>query len=197
MTHSPEVTLFVAAAGYGKSTALEAAKPRDGVVRPARVVLEDGVPARGWLGIDDLHELTDQEQVLLLDALADLPGGARVAAASRRPLTPAVRARLRGRIRERGAADLALDALRRAPCAHRRVRHPRPRAPRRGARAHRRVADAGAPRRRRLGPGPRHRPRRSPHRRALPRAAVAARRGGRRPAPTRRTPLPSSPGSAA
>jgi hypothetical protein len=61
------------------------------VVRPARIVLVDGVPARGWLGIDDLHELTDQEQVLLLDALADLPGGTRVTAASRRPLARRLR----------------------------------------------------------------------------------------------------------
>jgi hypothetical protein len=60
MAHSPEVTLFVAAAGYGKSTALEAAKPRDdAVVRPARIVLVDGVPARGWAAVHTYLQCSD------------------------------------------------------------------------------------------------------------------------------------------
>ncbi|UMG91920.1 BTAD domain-containing putative transcriptional regulator [Nocardioides sp. TF02-7] len=109
MPHPEDVLVVVAAAGYGKSAALEAARPRGGVVRPAAALLEDGLPDCDWLGVDDLDALTVSEQVRLLEDVARRPGPPRLGLASRQPLPAAAGARLRGRVRELGACDLALS----------------------------------------------------------------------------------------
>ena len=110
MTRTPHLVLFVAAAGFGKSTALEASRPRDGQLRSARAALDDGVPSVPWVGIDDLHELSSDEQLRLTTAISALPPTTTVVLTSRRPLAPQVRAALRGRVSERGPQDLALSA---------------------------------------------------------------------------------------
>ena len=110
VTQTPHLVLIVAAAGYGKSAALDSARPRGGKLRSARAALDDGLPAADWIGIDDLHELTRAEQLRLTHAVSTLPPATRVVLTSRLALDPEVRVNLRGRVRERGPEDLALSA---------------------------------------------------------------------------------------
>ena len=109
MTQRTDLVLLVAAAGFGKSTALDAARPRDGMVRSATEALDEGLPVRDWIGIDDLHELLPAQQLRLIAEISALPRTTHVMMTSRRPLDPDVRRRLRGRVRERGPDDLALS----------------------------------------------------------------------------------------
>jgi hypothetical protein len=55
--------LIVAAAGYGKSAALEADLPSLGLRRTAADLLADGIPDAPWLGVDDLDSLRPRDQV--------------------------------------------------------------------------------------------------------------------------------------
>ncbi len=100
--------LITAAAGYGKSTVLEAHRPDRGVVIPAATLASDGLPDQvSWVGVDDFDEVCPAEQerfVELLTGRADIG----VALASRSPLDAAARARLSGQVSERDASDLAL-----------------------------------------------------------------------------------------
>ena len=118
MPRSNQPLLVVAAAGYGKSTALDDAAPRDGLVCSARDALDDrdDLVEHCWLGIDDLHELAAPDQRLLLTAIADLPPDVRVVMTSRHPLSPDTTEILRGGLHQRGPDDLALT-----PYAIRRV----------------------------------------------------------------------------
>ncbi len=104
----PARLLIVAAAGYGKSVALDAELPTGGRrLRGSQALTADLSGAPAW-GLDDLDELTPQEQVDLVRRLATLPGEVGIVLASRAPLEPAARLRLRGQVLERGPADLLL-----------------------------------------------------------------------------------------
>ncbi|MEV6495637.1 hypothetical protein AB0M20_44535, partial [Actinoplanes sp. NPDC051633] len=94
----------MAAAGYGKSTALEA----DGPVSYYSAADLVGSPpdvTTGCLAIDDLDRLASRDQVRLLRALS---GPARILLAGRRPLGAAATAALPSPCAERGPRDLAL-----------------------------------------------------------------------------------------
>ncbi|HEX6148194.1 tetratricopeptide repeat protein [Nocardioides sp.] len=106
MAHSLDLVLLRAAAGFGKSTALEVARPRDGLVLTAREAL-DSLPESRWLGIDDLHELDPRDQQGLLEAVAAHRSTTHLVVASRDPLPPVAARELRGR--ERGPEDLCLS----------------------------------------------------------------------------------------
>lgn len=108
MVQSADLTLIVAAAGFGRSTYLRSTCPRDGVVLSAREALAHGVPSASWIGIDDLHELSADEQRALLASLDDIEVD-EILLSSRRPLPPGALVPSSGRIRERGPEHLALD----------------------------------------------------------------------------------------
>lgn len=93
--------LVVAAAGYGKTTALEA----EGVVHRAVDVDPAALPEDRPLVIDDLDDLDPQRQ---RDLLAALPARTPVWLGSGSPLGVAVLAGLRRPVSERGPRDLAL-----------------------------------------------------------------------------------------
>jgi DNA-binding SARP family transcriptional activator len=115
--------LFVAAAGYGKTTALESAYAAGPV---AYYTAEDVV---AWLAgeptdainvdksgtetahvvVDGVNDLTAASLRLLARHLARLPDEVLVSLGSRRPLPPATLNGLPGRVMERDAADLALS----------------------------------------------------------------------------------------
>ncbi len=101
--------LVVAAAGYGKTTALDAARPDGGRVLTAGAAVEGDLAATVWTAVDGLDELTAPELRALLDRVAAAPADHTVVLASRAPLTEEQRALLRGQVYDRGAADLALD----------------------------------------------------------------------------------------
>ncbi len=105
----PGWQLVVAAAGYGKTAALEAGKPADGVILQAGVALERGLPAAPWIGLDDLHVLDHAEQVVLLRALVRERVDATVVITSRTVPLDEVLAAGGGPLRQRAADDLALD----------------------------------------------------------------------------------------
>jgi hypothetical protein len=109
MTHPPALDLVVAAAGFGRSTVHDARCPREGVVVSARNALDQGLPDRPWIGIDDLHDLTSGDQLELIAGLAGLNARTRVVLSSRRPLLPEVCRAIRRRIRMHGPDDLALS----------------------------------------------------------------------------------------
>ena len=94
--------LVVAAAGYGKTTALQAGA----AVRRAIDLDPADLPAGARLAIDDLDELAPRAQAALLRAVAP---DVQLTLASRVPLGPAARGALRRPVRERGPADLALS----------------------------------------------------------------------------------------
>lgn len=115
---SPTRLLIVAAAGYGKTVALEV-DSEDGAIyyRAADLAatLGDGGLRRTTadaspeqLVVDDLCQLSLAAQHQLMQALGALPSDVRISLAARRPLQPATRACLRGPIFERGPSDLAL-----------------------------------------------------------------------------------------
>ena len=108
-TQRPSRVLIVAAAGYGKSAALEADLPTLGLRRTAADLLAGGIPDAPWLGVDDLDDLAPHDQVEVVRQLALLPPETGIAIASRTPLDPTARTRLRGQVYERGPQDLALE----------------------------------------------------------------------------------------
>jgi len=111
--------VIIAAAGYGKTTALEADCASGATYHRA----VDLAPALGGedpfgpteprpehLRIDDLCELSPAAQHRLMQALDTLPPDVRISLAARGPLHPVARACLRGQVFERGPTDLALTA---------------------------------------------------------------------------------------
>lgn len=106
--------LIVAAAGYGKTIALEAACAKRPSVYRLAAELVDGEPVdlpsgpTGQLAVDDVGVLTEPDQLRLGRVLATLPDRTRVALATRTPLPGPVLAVLPGPVAERGPADLAL-----------------------------------------------------------------------------------------
>jgi DNA-binding SARP family transcriptional activator len=109
--------LLVAAAGYGKTNALDDAyadgpvayhRARDLIAHGARIAHldpDDGPAAH--VVVDDLAELTGTQQLALAKAVTAIPDGVRVSLGSRRPLSRAAAAALPG-VTERSAADLAM-----------------------------------------------------------------------------------------
>jgi DNA-binding SARP family transcriptional activator/tetratricopeptide (TPR) repeat protein len=117
---SPARLLIIAAAGYGKTTALET-EVGDGATYHRAVelapLLGDADPFRAatedppdHVRIDDLCQLSAAAQHRLMQALGALPPDIRISLAARGPLHPVARACLRGEVFERGATDLALTA---------------------------------------------------------------------------------------
>jgi DNA-binding SARP family transcriptional activator/ATP/maltotriose-dependent transcriptional regulator MalT len=109
--------LLVAAAGYGKTNALDDAyadgpvayhRARDLVAHaaPTPHLDPDGGPA-AHVVVDDLAELTPAQQLALAKVTTTIPDGVRVSLGSRRPLSRAAVAVLPG-LTERSAADLAM-----------------------------------------------------------------------------------------
>ena len=107
----PPRVLIVAAAGYGKSAALEAELPAGGRRFRASEVLTADLSGVRAVGVDDLDELAPSEQSAVVRRLAALPPDVGFVLASRRPLDLAARMRLRGPVFERGPLDLALDPM--------------------------------------------------------------------------------------
>ena len=116
---TPARVVIIAAAGYGKTTALEADCASGATYHRA----VDLAPALGGedpfgpteprpehLRIDDLCELSPAAQHRLMQALDALPPDVRISLAARGPLHPVARACLRGQVFERGPTDLALTA---------------------------------------------------------------------------------------
>ena len=99
--------MLVAAAGYGKSSALEADRPADGVLVRAAELVGRPLPHPPWLAVDDLDDLPPADQQQLLQQLAALPADVHVVVASRSPLDPGW---MRGQVQQRGPMHLALDA---------------------------------------------------------------------------------------
>ncbi len=99
---------MVAAAGCGKTGSIDADLPPGGLRQSAASLLERSVPTVSWLGVDDLDALGPEQQAVVLDRIAALPNDVGVTIASRVPLEPALRSRLRGEFVERGPRDLAL-----------------------------------------------------------------------------------------
>lgn len=104
----PTRLLTVAAAGYGRTTALEANQPAGGALCTADEALAHGLPEAPWVGIDDLHLVGAESQLELVRRLRDLPAATGICLASRRPIDPRVRGELPGQFFDRGPADLAL-----------------------------------------------------------------------------------------
>ncbi len=114
--------LLIAAAGYGKTTAIEpeptddhalfltARQALDRVtadVRPGRWTSPSGAPASHVI-VDDVDQLAAPEQAALTRSLAELPASVHLTLASRRPLARGARS-LPGRtVMVREAGDLAL-----------------------------------------------------------------------------------------
>ncbi len=99
--------LWVAAAGYGKTTALALGAD---TARFAAADLLAGVPAleSGRLAVDDVGELSARDQARLARGIAAVPDEVAVVLAARRPLAAAAFDALPGPVTERGPADLAL-----------------------------------------------------------------------------------------
>jgi DNA-binding SARP family transcriptional activator/tetratricopeptide (TPR) repeat protein len=100
--------LVVAAAGYGRTSALEASATR---VVPASVLLAEPalLEGTGSLGVDDVQLLDEPEQRELAVLLGSARGRVRLALASRVPLPHEVRRLLPQPLFERGPRDLCLD----------------------------------------------------------------------------------------
>ncbi|WP_345510072.1 tetratricopeptide repeat protein [Phytohabitans houttuyneae] len=96
----PGCLVMVAAAGYGKTTALESA---------CAVVPAFSEVSTLDIGVDDVCRLSAAEQVRLARWAAGLGDRVRVSLAARRPLAPEAVAALPGPVTERGPADLALS----------------------------------------------------------------------------------------
>ena len=99
---------MTAAAGYGKSGLLETLRPPRGVVTTALELVSAGLPEGvPWVGVDDVDRLAGHDRSQLADVLA---GGAdvEVVLTAGSPIRTDVLGSLRGRVRERTAADLAL-----------------------------------------------------------------------------------------
>ena len=106
--------VLVAAPGYGRTTALEAAaedRPATTLLAPARDLV--AAPFAADLTdvlVDDLDDLDEPGRTALAGRLAALPAEVRLTLATSRPLSPAVRAALHRPLLVRTAADLALSA---------------------------------------------------------------------------------------
>jgi DNA-binding SARP family transcriptional activator/tetratricopeptide (TPR) repeat protein len=113
MARSLDLGLLHAGPGYGKTTALDAARPRDGLILTAREALEASFGAHtdgelpAWVGVDDLHELAPAEQLELLTSLVRQASVSRVVVTSRQALPEDAR-RLPLRVRTRGPSELSL-----------------------------------------------------------------------------------------
>ncbi|MGH3507241.1 MAG: hypothetical protein ACRDO2_08575, partial [Nocardioidaceae bacterium] len=102
-------TLMVAAAGYGKTVAMET-MGGDGRYLVAADVLATGTaPPPCDLFVDDLDQLETHEQAAVMRLLDGLDPAVRLVLGSRTPLNPSVRRLLTGPVFERGPVDLALD----------------------------------------------------------------------------------------
>jgi ATP/maltotriose-dependent transcriptional regulator MalT len=97
--------LVVAAAGYGKTTALHAA---GATILHAASDLITQVLDVGHLAVDAVCGLSVRDQVRLFRTLATVPDDVQISVAGRRPLGAAAFAALPAPITERGPADLAL-----------------------------------------------------------------------------------------
>jgi DNA-binding SARP family transcriptional activator len=108
MAAAGRTTLLVAAAGYGKTTALDSGGAAY-VVRAADWHAAGGRVPGGTthLALDDLAGLPDDA---LAERLRALPSGLALTAATRHPPAAAVREALPGTVTEIGPADLALNA---------------------------------------------------------------------------------------
>ena len=102
--------LWVAAAGYGKTTVLSGGPDGAGVARYDAAELLAGVPelAAGRLAIDDVDELSARDQTRLARAITVVPDEVAIVLAARRPLAATAFDALPGPVTERGPADLAL-----------------------------------------------------------------------------------------
>jgi len=107
----PTRLLVVAAAGYGKTTALEAAlgdgdscHQADDLLRSLAVL-----PPGDRLYVDHLERLSIAQQEDLMRRLARLGPDVQLTVASRSPLSASVRALMPGPVFERGPEDLALS----------------------------------------------------------------------------------------
>src|SRR4051794_4567789 len=109
-SQQPSHVVIVAAAGYGKSAALETDRPRGGRLWRAAELAVGELPATGWIGIDDVDALEPGDQDALFERLSTRPAPAGFTLTCRTPLDPALLRRLRGPVFERGPADLALGA---------------------------------------------------------------------------------------
>ena len=115
---SPTRVLIIAAAGYGKTAALEAdAGAAARYHRAVDLVAAPGQPdllralaeePPEHVVVDDLCQLPAAGQQRVLKTLAGLPPDVRLSLAARGPLHPVARACLRGPVFERGPTDLAL-----------------------------------------------------------------------------------------
>ncbi|GIF42291.1 tetratricopeptide repeat protein [Actinoplanes xinjiangensis] len=106
--------IYVAAAGYGKTTTLEAlCADGAGTYWTAEALLaapyDHPQAAVARVVVDDLCALSGPAQRHLARELATLPADAEIWLAARRPLDPGFYATLPGSAVERGAADLALS----------------------------------------------------------------------------------------
>ena len=99
---------MTAAAGYGKSALLETSRPhgRRGHHRP-RAGLGGTTGGVRWVGVDDVDGLTAGDLSRLVEVLAS-GDDVEVVLASGSPIRGDVLGSIRGRVRERSAADLAL-----------------------------------------------------------------------------------------
>jgi len=107
-------TVIVAAAGYGKTTAvwrwlggMSAHWHADAL--PTALTAAEAAGA-DWVVLDDLGAVRGDELVSVLTQASRQPGAARVVLVSRWPLTLPVSLRRQGTVEERTAADLALSA---------------------------------------------------------------------------------------
>ncbi len=107
----PARILVVAAAGYGKSTALDVELPPAARRLAASEAVTTDLAGARWWGLDDLDRLSVEEQTALARRLAALPPEVGVVLTSRRPVPSAMKERLRGTVLQRSAGDLALDEL--------------------------------------------------------------------------------------
>ena len=106
---APSRLLIVAAAGYGKSAALDAACPPGGVVCAAGDLQWDWPPDTPFVGVDDFDRIDAEEQGRLAVRLSRLLPTTALMIASREPVAPEVVSALGGQVFRRGPADLALS----------------------------------------------------------------------------------------
>ena len=119
----------MAAAGYGKTTALEADQPPDGVLCTAAEALAHDLREAPWIGVDAFDGVDVNGQRELVRRLAALPRDTGVCLAARNPLDTAVRGDLAGQFFERGPADLALAPYPSPGCSPRSTPSSTPRRP--------------------------------------------------------------------
>lgn len=119
--------LVVAAAGYGKTTRVEADLPGGGV----RCTAAEALASSPWdspraVLVEDLHEVSAGERAEVLRGIGRIPDDIPVTLTSREPLDAECRKLLKWQVFERGPADLALtpQALARVLSEEYRIRDP-------------------------------------------------------------------------